>query len=165
MIEKNSREFELLQEYAGGPALLAVAVDGLNAAQLDRSLAAESWSIRQIVHHLADGDEIWKTCILAALGGSKRVFDLRWYWDQSQDEWVIHWQYAKREIATSLARYTANRAAVVEMVSLTPGAWEKAVSMHGYRGGRKRITVGEVIAMQTRHLEGHLEEIAAIKEK
>jgi hypothetical protein len=66
-------EAEILRHYAQGPALLEAVVAGLGETDLDRRLDEHSWSIRQIIHHLADWDDIWKVCIkrrLAILRGS-----------------------------------------------------------------------------------------------
>ena len=58
---------------------LEAAVAGLSENELDSPRGG--WSIRQIVDHIVDGDDLWKTCIKAALGNSEGQFSLLWYWD------------------------------------------------------------------------------------
>ncbi len=74
MINRGGSIAEILARYADGPTLLDSALAGLSETDLDLALSADSWSIRQIVHHLADGDDIWKICIKAALGNSDGTF-------------------------------------------------------------------------------------------
>jgi len=104
----------ILAQYAEGPALLESALAGLTESDLDLALSVDSWSIRQIVHHIADGDDIWKTCIKAALGNSDGLFTLQWYWDKPQMVWSENWTYASRGIESSLALLCANRRHIME---------------------------------------------------
>ncbi len=43
-----------LSQIAETPALLRDAVSGLSASQLDTPYRAEGWTVRQVVHHMAD---------------------------------------------------------------------------------------------------------------
>ena len=91
-----------LAQYADGPAQLEAALIGLTESDLNLAQTTETWTIRQIVHHIVDGDDIWKTCIKAALGNSEGLFSLQWYWDRPQTEWAETWGYANRRIEPSL---------------------------------------------------------------
>src|SRR5512139_3231261 len=99
----------ILAQYADGPARLDAALMGLTDSEMDLSLTADSWSIRQIVHHIVDGDDIWKTCIKAALGNSDTSFSLQWYTVKPQMEWSESWAYARRALEPSLTLFHANR--------------------------------------------------------
>ncbi len=90
-MDQNLRSENVLCRYAEGPARLEAALAGLTEAQLDLTLAAGGWSIRQIAHHVVDGDDLWKTPIKAALGCPSEPFSLLWYWDHPQDEWAERW--------------------------------------------------------------------------
>ncbi len=45
---------ELIEQLAAAPALLRKAVDGLDDQQLDTPYRPEGWTVRQVVHHMAD---------------------------------------------------------------------------------------------------------------
>jgi hypothetical protein len=150
--------------YAGGPARLEAALAGLAASDLDLALDRDSWTIRQIVHHLADGDDLWKTCIKAALGNPEGLFSLHWYWDKPQTAWAENWRYAGRGIGSSLALLAANRRHIVELVQQTPGAWEKSIRLKWPEGEEERITVGEVLRSQANHVAGHIDDIQRIRQ-
>ena len=98
MTEQAFNPSATLALYADGPAQLEALLMGLTESELDLAQTSDSWTIRQIVHHLADGDDLWKTCIKAALGNSEGSFSLQWYWDKPQTEWAENWKYANRSI-------------------------------------------------------------------
>lgn len=155
---------ELLKRYASGPDLLEQIVNELSPVDLERRFSPGEWSIRDLVHHIVDGDDIWNTCIKAALGNSEGEFTLQWYWDLPQIEWSQRWQYEGRSLKTSLALFRANREHIVELLRLDPSAWDKYVRIHWPgEGEESRITVEEVVTMHVNHLAGHLEDITNIK--
>jgi len=154
---------KILAQYADGPTLLEQALSGLTEADFDFTLSEDSWTIRQIVHHIADGDDIWKICIKTALGNSDALFSLQWYTVKSQMDWSESWAYSCRGHASSLALYRANRHHIVDLLEHIPGALEKSVRFD--RPGREeiRITVFDVVELHVRHLTEHIESIHAIR--
>src|SRR5580704_5977456 len=48
-----------LSQLAGAPAKLTAAVTGLSDQQLDTPYRAGGWTVRQVVHHLADAQVNW----------------------------------------------------------------------------------------------------------
>jgi len=164
MTKQADTSSEILAQYADGPAQLETILAGLTESDLNLALTADSWSIRQIVHHLADGDDIWKICIKAALGNSEGLFSLQWYWDKPQMEWAKNWSYASRSIEPSLALLRANRQHIVELVQQTPNAWEKSIRLKWPdRQEEERITIGDVLEMQARHIVGHINDVQTIR--
>ena len=59
---------EILELFKRGPGILENALAGLSDTELDYVPSNGGWSIRQIVHHLVDGDDLWKMYIKIALG-------------------------------------------------------------------------------------------------
>ncbi len=154
----------VLNQYADGPALLDSALAGLSETDLDLTLSNDSWSIRQIVHHVVDGDDIWKTCIKIAIGNNEALFSLKWYTVKSQMEWSESWAYSRRGLEASLALYRANRSHIVDLLEHIPGACEKSVRFE--RPGREeiRIAVLDVVELHVDHLTEHIESIKAIRQ-
>jgi len=152
-----------ISQYAGGPVRLHAVLKGLTDSDLDLALTTDTWTIRQIVHHIVDGDDIWKTCIKAALGNNAGLFSLQWYWDRSQMDWATNWKYASRPIEPSLELFRANRQHLAELIQQTPNAWELSIRIKYPEREEERITVGFVLEMQTGHLTGHIGEIQAIR--
>ena len=155
---------QILNRYAAGPTILQALIQDLDDTQFDLTLSPESWSIRQLIHHIADGDYLWKEFLLRAAGDPEREFSLEWYWCLPQDDWVKRWSYAGRDVAPSLDLLKANRQHTLDLLTQIPWLWEKSLLMTMYQGGQEHVTVAEVVEMQTRHVEGHVEDIRHIRQ-
>jgi hypothetical protein len=164
MTEQTRDPDALLARYADGPVQLEAALAGLGEADLDVAQTAGTWTIRQIVHHITDGDDLWKTCIKIALGNSSGLFSLRWYWDMPQDVWVERWDYAGRAIEPSLALFRVNRCHIVQLVQQMPDAWDRCARIVWPDGQEKSVSVGYVIEMQGDHAMGHIDNIRTIRQ-
>jgi len=154
----------ILTRYADGPAQLEAAIAGLGEAELDLAQAAGDWTIRQIVHHIADGDALWQVGIKAALGNSQGMFSFHWYWDVPQDTWAERWNYAGRAIEPSLALFRANRRHVVQLIEQIPDAWERHITVQWPNGQEEQVTAGWVIEMQAGHVIDHVKDIRLIRQ-
>jgi uncharacterized damage-inducible protein DinB len=155
----------IVARYVEGPAQLEQALVGLQDADLDAPPAQGGWTIRQIVHHIVDGDDIWKLYIKAALGNEQGEFTLEWYGVVPQDIWADRWAYAGRPIHVSLALLQATRAHVTQLLAHVPDAWSRSITLRRPSGETTRLTVGAVVAMQADHLQHHLRRILAIREE
>jgi len=162
-MEQTAAHAKILKQYADGPAALEAALAGLAESDLDRALAEDAWTIRQIVHHVTDGDDIWSIGIKAILGNPEGSFNLQWYWDRPQMEWAEKWQYASRPIEPSLALLRANRQHILDLVRRLPDAWEQSTHIRWPQGEEEHITVGDVLEMQAGHVFGHIGDIERIR--
>jgi len=163
MTDQASSQSDILAGYAAGPDHLEAALAGLSAADLDLALDGDSWSIRQIVHHIADGDDIWKEFVKRAVGNPEGEFSLAWYWQIGQDEWARRWAYEQREIEPSLALFRASRAHVVQLLTHRPDAWSHSLLICWPGGPAEQTSVEWVVAMQARHVVGHVNDIRRIR--
>lgn len=152
-----------LARYLEGPALLERSLAGVADAALDLRPSRGGWTIRQIVHHLVDGDDLWKIGIKVALGNEGAEFSLDWYRTRPQEVWAGRWAYADRPLDASLALLRAIRAHVDQLVRRAPDAWGCAVRFRGADGGIERLPVGAIVAMQADHVEHHVRQIRAIR--
>ncbi len=159
---------EILAFYASGPDQLDAAIAGLSPIGLDAALSSDSWSIRQIVHHVVDGDDLWKMFIKQALGNPGSEFTLGWYWDMEQITWGLRWAYAERAVEPSLALLRANRRHIVQLLEHRPAAWDNCLLVRWPRGESQReaqqVSVAWVVELQARHLVGHADDIHRIRE-
>jgi uncharacterized damage-inducible protein DinB len=153
-----------ISQYTGGPVQLHSVLKGLTDADLDLALTTDTWTIRQIVHHIVDGDDMWKTCIKAALGNNTGLFSLQWYWDKSQNDWAANWKYTDRPIEPSLELFRANRQLLAELLEQTPDAGERSIRIKHPEREEERLTIGFVLEMQIGHLIDHIGEIQAIRQ-
>ncbi len=151
-----------ISRYREGPDLLEQAVIGLRDSQLDARPPGGGWSVREIVHHIADGDDIWKMGLKMAIGNEQAEFDLGWYASLSQVTWGNRWAYDRRPIGASLSLLRATREHVVQLLESVPEAWKRTIHVRTPKGGIEQVPVGCVIRMQADHVVHHLERICAI---
>jgi len=151
-----------LSRFREGPTLLEHAVMGLRDSQLDFKPSGGGWSIREIVHHIVDGDDVWKLCIKMAMGNEQAEFCLGWYLSQTQEAWADRWAYGQRSIGTSLCLLKAIREHVLQLLASVPDAWDRSVVVRTRPEETEQVSVGFVIQMQADHLLHHVERIRAI---
>jgi hypothetical protein len=152
----------VLSDYLAAPDRLTQVVAGLDAAALDRSLAADTWTIRQIVHHIVDGDDLWNVAVKAAIGNPDGVFTLQWYWDVPQTTWAEQWRYADRDVQPSLELFKTNRRHIAQLLEIVPDAWDRAITISARGHADERASVAEIVELQARHAVAHIAEIEAI---
>jgi uncharacterized damage-inducible protein DinB len=151
-----------ISRYREGPTLLERAVRGLQDADLDAMPSGGGWTIRQIVHHVVDGDDIWKMCIKMAMGNEQSEFELGWYRAQPQEIWGDRWAYSQRSMDASLSLFKAIRDHILQLLENVPDAWNRSVAVRTRDGEVERVPVGFVIQMQADHVVHHVDRIRGI---
>lgn len=153
----------ILRRYREGPAMLEEALAGLGDADLDAPPATGGWTIRQIAHHVVDGDDLWKICVKAALGNDQGEFTLAWYWSVPQEAWAERWAYAHRSLDVSLALFRANRDHILQLLAAVPDGWDRSLAFRKRDGQITRLSVGFVMEMQADHVAHHVKRIRALR--
>jgi uncharacterized damage-inducible protein DinB len=151
-----------ISRFHAGPSSLEAAVAGLKDTVLDAAPPGGGWTIRQIVHHVADGDDIWKLGIKMAIGQDDAEFALGWYGEMPQQVWADRWSYRSRSIDVSLSLLKASREHILQLLDSVPEAWHRAVLLRKKDGQIERVPIGFVIEMQGDHLFHHLQRIREI---
>lgn len=164
MSEQASKQEKVLARYAEGVNQLDEVLAGLSESDFDLSRDQGKWTIRQIVHHIVDVEDIWKTCIKAGLGNPGCTVNLKWYIVDNKCAGPL--DYAHRPITDAVELLRAIRHHIVELVSHLPGAWEQSfTTTFSDSPEGKTFKVGEVIGFQDTHLEGHIKQIRKTREK
>jgi DinB superfamily len=148
----------MLASFAAGPEQLEAALAGLPAAGLDCSLAPESWTIRQLVHHLADGEGMWLVCIKMAIGAPGSAFAAEWY--PGNDAWAAKLGYATLPTEVAVTLFRAQRLYISQLLTQQPAALAQQVIMSGHP-----MPVGAIIGMLTAHVAEHVAEIGKIRQQ
>ena len=154
----------ILARFAEGPTELENALRGLSESGLDLAPSQGGWSIREIVHHLVDGDDIWKSCIKMALGNEQAEFHLDWYGSFPQTHWSSSWAYAQRSVSPSLQLLKAMRRHILDLLAQRPDGWERSIAIRERDGQVTRVSVGFIVEMQADHVFHHIDRIHAIRE-
>ena len=159
------KQNEIIELFKRGTDILKDALAGLSSSELDYVPSSGGWTIRQIIHHITDGDDLWKICIKIALGNEQAEFSLQWYMAQPQTEWAKCWCYEDRSIEESLALFKANRDHILQLMEYAPDGWTKSVQFRNSNGEIELVPVGFVIQMQTDHVAHHVKRILAIRKE
>lgn len=151
---------ELLKVYGHEPEELEQALAGLSEANLDLRRADNEWTIRQIVHHLAESATLFLLQIKTSLAQSGSIYIRNPY---DQDHWVQSLDYAGRPIEPSLALVKAVHAHIAQLARHIPDYQDRYVLLKSPdeapdKEGRK-TTVGIWLEILTRHTAEHCEEI------
>ena len=140
--------------YVEGPDRLAAAVAGLSDVDLDFARTSGVWTIRQIVHHLADGELHWTTPIKMALAEPGRIYVHNL---MDEDRWAEALDYTGRPIEPSLTLIRGLRAHIAELIRRLPNPWERYVSFG--EDAEWKPSVAEMMGIINRHFQEHVEEI------
>jgi hypothetical protein len=141
---------ELIEQYKDGYRAVAEAVGGASDQELDAHPAADRWSAREIVHHLADSEMtsairlrlLIATDNPAIVGYDQEQFAKRLYYD--------------RPIAASLEAFKAARqtsAEILDRMSETEWLREGTHTEHG------RYTVLRWLELYAAHAHEHAKQI------
>ena len=71
MSEQTQSRDQIIARYAAGIEAVDEALAGLAEADLDLAREAGKWTIREIVHHIADAENLWELAVKSAAGYSK----------------------------------------------------------------------------------------------
>lgn len=154
-----------LELFKQGISILENSLSGLDDTELDYIPIYGGWTIREIIHHITDGDDLWKTGIKMALGNERAEFTLQWYAAFPQTEWAKRWNYDKRSIDTSLALLKINRQHIVQLLDYMHDWWTKSVQFRDSNGDVIVVTVGFIIQMQADHVIHHVKRISDIRKE
>jgi hypothetical protein len=141
----------LLERHQAALAALEVALEGLRPDDLDRAAGPAEWTVRQIIHHVADTEVIAGgrlRLILAEDGIAVPGYD--------QEELAKAAGPEARSVESSLALVRAVHQANLELLAaLTPSAWSRA-GVHNEIG---QYSLEVWLERRADHLAGHGEQI------
>lgn len=146
---------ETLALYTKAPDDLENALAGLSEQDLDLARAPGEWTIRQIVHHMADGDGLFLLPMKMALVESGRTYAHNWPggnapWGEA---------YAGLPIGPALALFRAIRVHVAQIEQGWPNSWDRYI----LGATERQETFGSFMDTATNHALEHIDEIRAIR--
>ena len=138
------------------PSLAEHAVRGLTDKQLDTPYRAGGWTVRQVIHHLADSH--MNAYIRAKLIITEQNPTLKTY---EQEEWARTPDASALAVQSSLdiLRGVHNRW-VHLLRTVGPDAW-KRTGMHPESG---LMTLDDLLALYARHGDNHVAQITGLRQ-
>lgn len=156
---------ETLSLFLSGIERLERAVEGLSEAHLDLSNAEGEWTIRQIVHHVADDGDVWSMCLKKAIATCGAP--IRFEGFPGNEAWAAALAFDRRGIAAALGLLKAHRQVMAELARFFIETWDERYVVIVDEGGKEvqKVTVGQMVHMVAEHLLEHVRVIERIKEK
>jgi catechol 2,3-dioxygenase-like lactoylglutathione lyase family enzyme len=148
---------ETLALFVKGPDELEAALHGLSEADFDLVRANGEWSIRTIVHHLADSTIFYLPAMKMALTESSRIYSPNW--TDSNEIVAEKLNYAGQPIGPSLAFFRAFHSYVMHLVQGIPDTWERSVQS----SDGSRLNFGSLVDESMTHTLEHIDEILEIR--
>ena len=156
---------ETLALFLSGAQRLETAVAGLNAASLDWVDQPGDWTIRQIVHHVADDGDAWSLPLKKAIATPGAP--IRFEGFPGNDAWADAMAFDQRDIADSLALIQAHRQVMAGLARYFGDDWERGYIFIVDDKGQQvqKVTLGQIVNMLSEHLLEHLAAIEEIQRK
>ncbi len=147
--------------YIRGENDIDAALAGLAETDLDLARSPEEWSIRQIVHHLAETDSMLLMMFTTALAQSGSTFIRNSYDQNDQDHWVETLVFKERAIEPSLILFKAIRRHLTQLFQHIPDYWDRYILLKYANSESEgvKVTVGELMDGLNWHFAEHRAEI------
>jgi len=146
---------KLLDQYKDGYRVVAESLVGATDEELDARPAPGKWSVREVVHHLADSEMIAavRARLLIAVDRPQIVgFD--------QEEFVRRLHY-DRPIEASLEAFKSVRRTTAEMLdTLSEAEWAR----EGTHTEHGRYTLERWLEIYAKHAHGHAEQVLVARD-
>ena len=124
---------------------------GLGDAELARCYAPGKWSVRFILHHLADGETVLNDRIRRTISEPRQVL-----WAFDQDAWATGLDYSQMPLDLSRRIYEATRAGIVHLARQHYDNSGNLEFVHSETGVR---TLRDEFDKVAAHNEHHLKQI------
>ena len=153
---------ETLSLFTSGADTLEWALQGLSETELDYSDSPDGWTIRQIVHHIADDGDAWSMNFKKALATPGAP--IRFEGFRGNDAWADALAFDRRPIQSSVALIRAHRQHIGEVAAYFPDGWERCVVFVDSQGQAvQSVSAGQILRMIGENLAEHVAAIAEIK--
>lgn len=136
---------------AATPRQIARLIKGVSGKKLSQRPASDTWSVTEILAHLADSELVYGFRIRLILEGGSPPIQAT-----EQDRWARFSDYSKQDPALSLEAIRTNRERLVRLLrNLPPESWD----LHGIHSERGKETVTRVVEMLAGHDVNHVKQI------
>ncbi len=155
---------DILTRFTSSAERLEAAVQGLSDSQLDLSLAPGEWTIRIIVHHVAEDGDVWSMHIKRAIATPGAP--IRFEGFPGNEAWAEGMAYAKRPIENDLKLIRAHHEYLAAILEYFSEAWDRCVTILDSQGKEvQKFSAGEMAPMLANHMLEHVQTIEAIRQK
>ncbi len=164
MTQQTAAQNDLLTQFLVTADRLVTAVTDLSEAELDLTAESDGWSIRQMVHHVADDGDAW--CLPLKKAIATPGAPLRFEGFPGNDAWAAALAFDKRGIGPALQLIQAHRQVMAELARHFAEKWDACYVTVVDADGQavQKLTLAQIIRMVTEHLQEHVELIEGVLE-
>lgn len=145
---------QVVESFAHGYSKVAQAIEGLSEEAVNFKPNPNSWSVKEIIVHLADTESVLIQRMKKVLSEDNPLltaFD--------QDQWADRLEYAAADFSVSLELIRLQRESFLPTLRrLKPEEWQRA-GIHTEIG---KLTFSDIAHKAVSHLEGHLGQIERV---
>jgi hypothetical protein len=147
---------DLLERFRRGAELVAVVTTGAAGQELDFSPAADRWTVRQIVGHLADSEIVTADRMRRVIAEENPTL-------LAMDEkaWAEKLDYGRRRFSQMVETFRRIRGENYELLNGLP---EEAFQRPGTHSERGQITLLDLLRIYTEHAENHSRQIRTVRD-
>jgi hypothetical protein len=156
----NENQTKMIAEFRDSLTDLNVVLDGLPTEGLDWAEEG-GWSIREVLHHLADDGNVYVFIIERGLATP----DCKVFFGEfpGNEAWADRLAFAERPVESVLNLIQAQRQFLAELLSHFPDRWENKVNYYNYKVEKiADRSVEEMLVMLTEHMQEHTQMIKNI---
>ncbi len=132
MTRQTPLDEEILSRFLSSAAKLQAQVENRPEAELDLSREVGGWTIRQIVHHVADDCDVWSMCIKKAIATPGVL--VRFEGFPGNEAWADALDFDKRAIDTAIQLINAHRHYLTQLLRHFSHAWDRSVRLANAEG-------------------------------
>jgi hypothetical protein len=154
---------QIVDKYDDLADMLKETLAGLSESQYDLKTEANTWSIRQITHHLMDSDFLVQNIIMAAIGKTGCQYDQSWY--PTDNSWAETLEYHKRSLEPSLQLFRVSHAMLLSIIRDLPDALDRNAQIRiENRPEWQHVTVRQLLLSRLFHSDHHMQQIKKIRQ-
>ncbi len=147
---------ELLERFRRGGELLAAVTTGCAGTELDFRPDPARWSVRQIVCHLADSEQVGAMRLRQTIAEDNPT--LIWY---DEKLWAEKLDYGRRKISVAVETFRRTRAENYDLLKdLAPEMYARTATHSQY--GVK--TLRDLLRTYAEHAENHVVQIRTVRQ-
>lgn len=157
----NNDQQTIIKDFIGSLEGFASVLQDVSEENLDWNESEGEWTIRHVIHHVAEDCNVYAFIIERALAtpGSKVVFgDF-----PGNNAWADRLGFGERPIEPAIELIHAHRKFLAELVSHFPDRWDNSVKFFNDEGKELATSsVKEMMVMLTEHMQEHIEMVIKI---
>ena len=164
MSEMTPSDEQILSRFTSSAEKLQALVRDLSETDLDVPSEADGWTIRQIIHHVADDGDVWSLCIKKAI--ATPGVTVRFEGFPGNEAWAQALDIGQREIGPAIDLIGAHRRYLAEVVTHFSDLVDRSVKFANAEGKIVgEMTVREMVNMLAEHMLEHVDTIEKTRTK